>query len=838
MADVFISHSSKDKEIAEIICNSLEAQGIKCWIAPRDIRGGEDWSAAITDAIRNSKVFIVVFSKNSAQSTQVPREIALADKTHSRIIPYKIDDTELSDSFEYYLTTNHWVNASAAAGNYNVDGLVAAVTSALGIESSANVTVNNVVINMASINQSFVSSGQSAPVQQPASSPVQQPAQQPAPVSAAPAKKTISKKTALIIEISVAFVLIAAAVLWGIILMGNKNGQDSAESDNSANSESTAVVATVKNTETDTETGADNLNPEDIIYSPADFEPYENYQAKIFSGNGESFTVLGEQLDTGIMLNAGQGSYILYYNQGGFDKLRFTLARVDNTSRGKNTVRVFLDGEEQKLISTDSDYMPTDFEYDISGVKQIKIAIDQHFIVSADYVLYDISMSRGSTAPKEEQQSTAANDIARSPVDKQPYEVCDAKILANDKNDSFMVLRESYNNGILLKGNQESYVIFDNKEEYEKLSFTLCRVDNTARGDVRVRVYLDGVEQKVIETDENYMPEDFEYDIKGVKQIKIAVERNVLVGAELLLTDIYFTKNGAEPEKQAKEINAPDLANAPAEKPPYEVCDARVLADDKNDSFTVLLKDYNNGIVLKGNQESYVIFDNNEEYEKLLFTLGRVDNTPRGTNRVKVYLDGAEQKVIETDENYMPEDFEYDIKGVKQIKIAVERNVLVGAELLLTDIYFTKNGAEPEKQAKEINAPDLANAPAEKPPYVIADCKVFANDPNFSVTASGKTYDSGIVFYTKSEPKVIFHNKEDYNKLSFKISKVDGAPEGENRAFVYIDGVPQQEINLDGAPFLAEYEYDISGSSQIIILAEHSIHSSGEILVTDIVFSK
>ena len=838
MADVFISHSSKDKEIAEIICNSLEAHGIKCWIAPRDICGGEDWSAAITDAIRNSKVFIVVFSKNSAQSTQVPREIALADKTHSRIIPYKIDDTELSDSFEYYLTTNHWVNASAASGNYNVEGLVAAVTSSLAVDTGANVTVNNVVINMASINQSFVSSGQSAP-EQPAPAPVQ-PAS--APVQPAPAKKPISKKTALIIEISVAFVMIAAAVFWGIILMGNKGGQDSEEADNSAGGEGTAVVTEEEKPETvneaDTETDTDNLNPEDIIYSPADFEPYESYKATIFSGNGESFTVLGEQHDTGIMLNAGQGSYILYYNQSGYDKLRFTLARVDNTSRGKNTVRVFLDGEEQKLIGTDSDYMPTDFEYDISGVKQIKIAIDQHHIVSADYVLYDISMSRGSTAPGEEQKSTAAADIASSPVDKQPYEVCYADILADDKNDSFTVLREAYNNGIILKGNQESCVIFDNKEEYEKLSFTLCRVDNTARGNVGVKVFLDGEEQKKIETDENYMPEDFEYDIKGVKQIKIAVERNVLVGAELALKDIYFTKNGAEPEKQAKEINAPDVSNAPVEKPPYEVCDARVLADDKNDSFTVLLRAYNNGIVLKGNQESYVIFDNNEEYEKLSFTLGRVDNTARGNVGVKVYLDGAEQKKIETDENYMPEDFEYDIKGVKQIKIAVERNALVGAELALTDIYFTKNGAEPEKQAEEINAPDLANAPGEKPPYVIADCKAFANDPNFSVTASGNTYDSGIIFYTKSEPKVIFHNKEGYNKLSFKISKVDGAPGGENRAFVYIDGIQQKEINLDGEPFLAEYEYDISGSSQIIILAEHSIHSSGEILVTDIVFSK
>lgn len=145
MYDVFISHSSKDKDIAELICRVLESNGIRCWIAPRDISGGDDWSASITNAIGSTKVFVVIYSQNSAASTQVPKEIALADSAHSHIIPYKLDDTELSASFKYYLTTNHWVNASRQ--DYNLDGLMAAVQHALGRETTTNVTVNNVTIN-------------------------------------------------------------------------------------------------------------------------------------------------------------------------------------------------------------------------------------------------------------------------------------------------------------------------------------------------------------------------------------------------------------------------------------------------------------------------------------------------------------------------------------------------------------------------------------------------------------------------------------------------------------------------------------------------------------------
>ena len=39
--DVFISHSSKDKPIADAICANLEGTGIRCWIAPRDIAPSE-----------------------------------------------------------------------------------------------------------------------------------------------------------------------------------------------------------------------------------------------------------------------------------------------------------------------------------------------------------------------------------------------------------------------------------------------------------------------------------------------------------------------------------------------------------------------------------------------------------------------------------------------------------------------------------------------------------------------------------------------------------------------------------------------------------------------------
>ena len=112
MSDVFISHSSLDGEIANRLADYLENKGLSCWIAPRNIVPGSDWAASINSAITDCKVFVVIYSSNSSQSDHVVREINLAESRKGVcVIPYKADDTPLTGSFEYFLSSSHWINA-------------------------------------------------------------------------------------------------------------------------------------------------------------------------------------------------------------------------------------------------------------------------------------------------------------------------------------------------------------------------------------------------------------------------------------------------------------------------------------------------------------------------------------------------------------------------------------------------------------------------------------------------------------------------------------------------------------------------------------------------------
>jgi hypothetical protein len=109
--DAFISHSTKDKQVADAICSHLERSGINCWMAPRNIRPGDDWAEAIVSAIANSKLVIFIFSSNSNDSSQINREINITAEEGIPILPFRIEDIQPSQKLRYYLSTPHWLNA-------------------------------------------------------------------------------------------------------------------------------------------------------------------------------------------------------------------------------------------------------------------------------------------------------------------------------------------------------------------------------------------------------------------------------------------------------------------------------------------------------------------------------------------------------------------------------------------------------------------------------------------------------------------------------------------------------------------------------------------------------
>lgn len=125
--DVFISHSSKDKQIADAMCNKLESSGIRCWIAPRDILPGRKWSEAIVQAIGESGLMLLIFSTSANTSDHIEREVEIAANKRKLILPFRVEDVEPSGALEYYLRTPHWLDALTPPMEKHLNQLVESV---------------------------------------------------------------------------------------------------------------------------------------------------------------------------------------------------------------------------------------------------------------------------------------------------------------------------------------------------------------------------------------------------------------------------------------------------------------------------------------------------------------------------------------------------------------------------------------------------------------------------------------------------------------------------------------------------------------------------------------
>lgn len=133
--DAFISHSSKDKTIADAVCGTLEGNNIRCWIAPRDVPPGTHYGAALDKAIENSRIFILLISKGSNNSDQVIRELEIAADNGIPIIPIRIEDIEPTDAMRYYVKSLHWLDALTPPLERHLEKITASVQALLSIDA-------------------------------------------------------------------------------------------------------------------------------------------------------------------------------------------------------------------------------------------------------------------------------------------------------------------------------------------------------------------------------------------------------------------------------------------------------------------------------------------------------------------------------------------------------------------------------------------------------------------------------------------------------------------------------------------------------------------------------
>lgn len=127
--DAFISHATADKEKADSIVAALEERNVRCWIAPRDMRPGIEYGAEIINGIKKSRTLVVLLSHTSVTSRHVRAEVERAVTLGHTVYPVRLEDVELGDALEFFLSIRQRIDVFDDPANRNLKILADAISS-------------------------------------------------------------------------------------------------------------------------------------------------------------------------------------------------------------------------------------------------------------------------------------------------------------------------------------------------------------------------------------------------------------------------------------------------------------------------------------------------------------------------------------------------------------------------------------------------------------------------------------------------------------------------------------------------------------------------------------
>jgi TIR domain len=84
---VFLSHSSLDEWIANVMAEKIEALGAKCWLDEKDLAGGDIIADEIIRGIDACHEAVVLVSSDSVHSPWLSFEIGGMRAQHKRVTP-------------------------------------------------------------------------------------------------------------------------------------------------------------------------------------------------------------------------------------------------------------------------------------------------------------------------------------------------------------------------------------------------------------------------------------------------------------------------------------------------------------------------------------------------------------------------------------------------------------------------------------------------------------------------------------------------------------------------------------------------------------------------------
>lgn len=102
--DVYICYDEKDREVCDAVFDVFAENNIKAWVKSKHFSSGDPVDK-ITNAIENSKCFVLILSENSKDTNSVITETDIAFSRNIPILAFHIDELKIDGNLEFILET-------------------------------------------------------------------------------------------------------------------------------------------------------------------------------------------------------------------------------------------------------------------------------------------------------------------------------------------------------------------------------------------------------------------------------------------------------------------------------------------------------------------------------------------------------------------------------------------------------------------------------------------------------------------------------------------------------------------------------------------------------------
>ncbi|MCD9186071.1 MAG: toll/interleukin-1 receptor domain-containing protein [Pyrinomonadaceae bacterium] len=117
--EIFLSHSSSDRDFADAVAKTLRNHGIPTWYSQTNILGAQQWQDEIGEALNRCDWFAIILSPNSVESMWVKRELMFAlnaNKFADKIVPILFQPCEFN-TLSWTLSLFQMIKFSDDMGN-------------------------------------------------------------------------------------------------------------------------------------------------------------------------------------------------------------------------------------------------------------------------------------------------------------------------------------------------------------------------------------------------------------------------------------------------------------------------------------------------------------------------------------------------------------------------------------------------------------------------------------------------------------------------------------------------------------------------------------------------